>query len=201
MISICDELRKHMVELTGARNVQSLDTSLHLILGLVLVRIGQIRHLLEWHNLNTKLVPVLLDRILRIVRAVKVDALGVLSRTSVITAHNEVGSTVILADDSVPDGLAGTAHAHGKGQETQHGHAIGVARQQRLVYADAGEVVDVAGLGQADNRVDQHVGLTGAGGADGELSVGAVHGVARLEGDDLGPAKLVEVETELSGCV
>jgi hypothetical protein len=118
-----------------------------------------------------------------------------------ITANNEVCSAVILADNSVPDSLTGSAHAHGKGQETQHGHAVGVAGQQGLVHADAGEVVDVTGLGQANDGVDQHVGLTGAGGADSELAVSTVHGVARLESDDLGPAKLVEVETELSGSV
>ena len=118
-----------------------------------------------------------------------------------ITSNNEVGGTVILADNGVPDGLAGTTHAHGKGQETQYSHSIGVAGQQRLVYADTSEVVDVAGLREANDRVDQHVGLTGAGGADCELSVGAVHGVARLEGDDLGPAKLIEVKTQLSGSV
>jgi hypothetical protein len=39
------------------------------------------------------------------------------------------------------------------------------------------------------------------GSADRQLSVGAVHRVARLEGDHLGPAELVEVSTELRGGV
>lgn len=49
-------------------------------------------------------------------------------------------------------------------------------------------MVDVAGLCEADDRVDEDVYLAGAGGADGQLSVGSVHGVAGLEGDNAGPA-------------
>ena len=58
-------------------------------------------------------------------------------------------------------------------------------------------MVNVTGLGQTDDGVDKDVGLSGAGGNDGELTVSAVHGVAGLESDNLGPAKLLEVKTEL----
>jgi hypothetical protein len=44
--------------------------------------------------------------------------------------------------------------------------------------------------------VDEDVGLAGTGSADGQLTVSTVHGVSGLEGDDLGPAKLVEVKAE-----
>lgn len=70
-----------------------------------------------------------------------------------------------------------------------------------MVDADAGEVVDVAGFGEADDGVDEDVGLTGSGGADGEFAVGAVHGVAGLEGDDAGPAQFFEVDAEFGGGV
>jgi hypothetical protein len=194
-IKPCEVDERH----TGAGNVKSLDALLDLVLGLVLVRVGQVRHLLEGHDLDAELVPVLLDGVLRIVRAVEVDALGVLARTGVVTADNEVGGAVVLADDGVPDGLAGAAHAHGQGQQRKHGHAVGVAGHQRLVDADTGEVVNVAGLGEADDGVDEDIGLAGAGSADRQLTMGAVHGVARLERDDLLPAELVEVQTQFRG--
>jgi hypothetical protein len=184
---------------TGSRDVQRLDTLLNLILGLVLVRVGEVGHLLEGHDLDAELVPVLLNSVLCIVGAVKVDALGVLSRTSVVTADNEVGRTVVLADNGVPDGLAGTAHAHGEGQQREDGHAIGVAGHQRLVDADAGEVINVTGLGEAHDGVDEDIGLAGSGSADRQLTMSAVHGVARLESDNLLPAELVEVQTQLRG--
>ena len=69
--------------------------------------------------------------------------------------------------------------------------------EHRLVAAHAGEVVDVAGLGHADRRVDQQVRLRLAGGAEGQLLVGAVQRVAGLEGDDAAPAELAEVGAEL----
>jgi hypothetical protein len=54
-----------------------------------------------------------------------------------------------------------------------------------LVAAHPGEVVDVAGLGQADDGMDQQVGLRLLRGAEGQLLVRAVQRVARLERDHL----------------
>ena len=59
-------------------------------------------------------------------------------------------------------------------------------------------MVDVTGLGEADDRVDKDIGLALAGGADSELTVSTVHRVAGLEGDDLAPSELLEVCAELS---
>jgi hypothetical protein len=58
-------------------------------------------------------------------------------------------------------------------------------------------VVDVSWLREADDWVDEDVGLTGASGTDGQLSVGTMHWVSGLEGDNAGPAQLVEVESQL----
>lgn len=118
-----------------------------------------------------------------------------------VTTDDEVGCTVVLADNSVPDGLARTSHTHSKRQKSQDGHAVGVAGHERLVDTDTGEVVNVTGLGQADDGVDEDVGLAGAGSADRQLTVSAVHGVPGLESDDLGPAKLVKVQTQFGGRV
>ena len=65
-----------------------------------------------------------------------------------------------------------------------------------LVAADAGVVVDVARLGHADDRVDEQVGSIFFRGTERELVVRAVHWVAGLEGDDLGPAELGELFAE-----
>jgi hypothetical protein len=58
-------------------------------------------------------------------------------------------------------------------------------------------VVNVTGLGETDDGLDEDVGLLRAGGADRQLTVSTVHGVSGLESNDLLPAELVEVSTEL----
>lgn len=129
-----------------------------------------------------------------------------------ITADDKVGDAVVLADECMPEGFAGTTHTHGEGEEREDSHTTRIAaifiRQNKcyrlripvhdgLVDAHTGKVVNVAGLGHADNGVDDDVGAELAGGTDGELAVSAVHGVARLEGHDLGPVELVEESASL----
>ena len=185
----------------GAGDVQGAGAGGDLVLGLVLVGIGAVGDLLELDDLDAQFVLVLLDGVLGVVGAVEVDALGVLAGPGVVAADDEVGGPVVLPDDGVPDGLAGTAHPHGQRQQTQDGHAVGVAGQEGLVGPHPGEVVDVPGLGQPDDGVDQHVGLLGPGGAHGQLAVRPVHGVAGLEGDHSVPAELVEVNAQFRGGV
>ena len=185
----------------GTGNVKGADISGDLVLGLVLVDVRAVGDLLELDDLDTQLALVLLDGVLSVVGAVEVLALGVLTGTGVVTANNEVGGAMVLPDDGVPDGLTGTTHTHGQGQETQDGHTVGVTGEESLVGTDTGEVVNVTGLGKTDNGVDQDVGLVGAGGTDGQLTVSSVHGVSGLESDNSGPAELVEVDTELCGSV
>lgn len=170
-----------------------------LVDGEVLVGVGEVDHGLELDHLDTKLLLVLLDEDLSIIRTVVVLALLVLTRTGVVTANDEVGSTVVLSDNGVPESLTGTTHSHGKGQKSEGSHAVGVSGQESLVDTDTGEVVNVTGLGETDDGLDQDVGLLGAGGADRQLTVSSVHGVSGLESDDLLPAELVEVSAELRG--
>lgn len=183
----------------GAGNVHGAGALGNLVGGHVLVAVGDVNHFLELNHLDAELFLVLLDELLGVIRAVVVLAILVLARASVVTANNEVGRAVVLADDGVPEGLAGTTHAHGQRQQGESGHAVGVSRQQGLVDSDTGEVVNVAGFGQADNRVDEDVGPLRAGSADRQLAVSAVHGVASLEGNDLFPAQFVEVRAQLGG--
>lgn len=185
----------------GTGDVEGLDASGDLVNGAVLVGIGEVGDHLEFDNLDAELILVLLDGVLSIVGTVEILALGVGTRTGVVTTNNEVGSTMVLADDGVPDGLTGTTHTHGQTEETQDGHAVGVTGKERLVCADTGEVVNVTGLGQTDNRVNQDIGLAGTSRADSQLTVSTVHGVTGLESDDAGPAQFVEVDAQLCGGV
>lgn len=185
----------------GTGDVEGLDASGDLVNGAVLIGVGQVGDHLELDDLDAELVLVLLDGVLGIVGTVEVLTLGVGARTGVVTTDNEVGGTMVLTDDGVPDGLTGTTHTHGQAEQTQNGHAVGVAGQESLVGADTGEVVNVTGLGQTDDGVDQDIGLAGASRADSQFTVSTVHGVTGLESDDTGPAQLVEVDTQFRGGV
>jgi hypothetical protein len=170
-----------------------------LVDGEVLVRVGEVDHGLELDHLDTKLLLVLLDEDLSIIRTVVVLTLLVLTGTGVVTTDDEVGSTVVLSDNGMPESLTGTTHAHSKGKEGEGGHAVGVSGQESLVDTDTGEVVNVTGLGETDDGLDEDVGLLRAGSADRQLTVSTVHGVSGLESNDLLPAELVEVSAELRG--
>jgi hypothetical protein len=159
-------------------DVEGLGTCRNLVLGHVLIGVGEIGDLLELNDLDTELRAILLDRMLSIVGAVELLTLGVLTGTGVVTANNEVGGTVVFTDDSVPDSLTGTAHAHSKGQESKSRHSVGVAGKKGLVGADTGEVVNVTGLGETDHRVDKNISLAGASGTDGQFTVSSVHRVS-----------------------
>jgi hypothetical protein len=62
-------------------------------------------------------------------------------------------------------------------------------------------MINVTRLGKTNNGVDEDIGLTGARSTDSQLTMSAMHGVPRLESNDLLPAQLVEVETQLGRCV
>ena len=118
-----------------------------------------------------------------------------------VAADDEVRDAVVLADDPVPHGLARPAHAHRQRQQRQRRRPVRVARHDALVAADPGVVVDVAGLRETHDRMDQQIGLHLFGGAERELEVRAMQRVARLEGDDLAPPQQREVLAQLRGRV
>ena len=118
-----------------------------------------------------------------------------------VAPNDEVRGAKVLADDGVPERLARAAHAHRQRQEGERGHAVRVGAHDGLVDAHARVVVDVARLGQADDGLNQHVGLVHPRRPDRQLAVSAVHRVARLEGDDLAPGELLEELARLGGRV
>ena len=179
-------------------NVERRSTRRHLVHRLVLVCVRQIRHHLERHHLDAKLLRVLFDEILRIVRAVKVFALAVLARASVITTNNKVRYTKVLANNRVPQCLTRSSHTHGKWQERKCGHTLRVAGHQALVDTHARVVVDITRLGKANNGMDEDIGLQFTSRTDGQFTVRAVHRVTSLESHDAAPRDLVEVVAQLS---
>ena len=62
-------------------------------------------------------------------------------------------------------------------------------------------MVDIAGFGQPDDRVDEDVGPSLSGRADGKLAMGAMHRVAGLKGNNFAPREFMKVSTKLRGVV
>ena len=112
-----------------------------------------------------------------------------------VSADDEVAGPVVLADYGVPNGLSRPTHAHGQRQERESGGGVRVTLEYGLVAAHPGVVVHVTRLGHPDGGVDEEVGLDLASRPQGELDVGAVHGVAGLERHHPLPSELVEAGT------
>ena len=129
-----------------------------------------------------------LKNLLRLVGAIERLAVGIFAGTGVIAAHDEVRAAMVLADDRMPNGLARSAHAHGERQQGKLRGRLRELGEQQLVAAHSRVVIHVAGLGHAHHRMNQQVGLDLLGGAESQFDVGAVHGVASLEGDHAAPA-------------
>ena len=182
----------------SARDVKSANASWDLILRTVLVTVWQVGHHLERYDLNTKLGLVLLDCVLCIIRTVEFLSLAVLPGSCMITANDEVRCTKVLADDGVPDSFARASHTHSQRQKAENSHAIGVSREKCLVDTNSGEMIDISRLRKADNRMDEDIGLAGTSSTNSQFSVGSVHRVSGLEGNNFRPAKLVKVKSQLS---
>src|SRR5579872_2297950 len=103
---------------------------------------------------------------------------------------------MIFADERVPDGFARSAHAHRKRQHGKFDAASGEFRKQQLVATYPREVVDVAGFGHPDRRMDKQVGFDLFGGAEGQLHVGAMHWVTSLKGDHAAPTQPGKLSTQ-----
>ena len=84
----------------GAGNVQDLVARLDFIVGHVAVFIFEVHHHVERNHGDADVGFVLLEDFLRLVRAVEGLAVGVLARTGMIAAHDEVGAAMVLADQT-----------------------------------------------------------------------------------------------------
>lgn len=113
-----------------------------------------------------------------------------------VAADNKVGCAIIFADDSMPYCLTRPRHTHGKGEECEVSHAVRILGHDRRVDANASIMVHVTGFGETTNGVYEDIRLVLTRGTDSQLAVRPVHGIARLERDDLFPYKFLEVGTE-----
>src|SRR6187551_1972026 len=132
---------------------------------------------LEHQRLDPELDDVdLLEDLLRVVGAVVVTGTG-----------------VIAADDEVQDRLARAGIVHLRRLHPQHHPILRVVLlHQHLVAAHPHVSGDIAGLGLADQRVDEEA-VAGLQRSLGQVLVGAMDRVAGLESDDLLPAARLEV--------
>lgn len=124
---------------------------------MILVGRGQIGHLLEWNHLDLQFIMISDNQVLRIVRAVEILSLRIFAWSGVVTADNEVSGTEILSNDGMPHSLPWSGHAHSERQKGQVTHSIRVFLHDRFVYSDAGIMINIAGLGEADNGVNEDI--------------------------------------------
>src|SRR6266404_3873289 len=110
-------LVSNTLAMVGARDVQDARPFGYLVSGEIFVLIFEVDHHVERHHGDADFRFVLLEDFLGLVGTVERLAIGVLARTGVVAAHDKVATTVVLANQSVPDGLAGSTHAHGQGQQ------------------------------------------------------------------------------------
>lgn len=73
-----------------------------LILGQVLVSFRAVGDHLERNHYNTKLLLMLSNQRLRVIRAVEVLVVAIFARTRVVSTNNKVGTSVILANNRMP---------------------------------------------------------------------------------------------------
>ncbi len=179
----------------GPGDVQNAVALFHFIIGHVAIFVLEVHHHAEGHHGDADFRFVLLEEFLRLVRAVKRLAVGVLARTGMVAAHDQVRAAMILADQRVPDRLARSTHTHGKREERELLRPLRVLRTQQLIATHARVVVHIAGLGHTDHRVDQKVRFDLLGGAEGEFDVRAVHRIAGLEGYDTAPSEAGKFST------
>src|SRR4029077_153727 len=128
-------------------------------------------------------------------------SVGILARAGMVAADDEVGASVVFADGGVPYGATRAANAHGERDKGEFGGAGRIFPNEELVTANTGEVIDIAGLGHANDRMDKKTGFDLFRGTEGKSDVGAVHRVAGLKGDDAAPALVRKIGAKLSWCL
>ena len=142
---------------------------------------------------------MLLEQFLGVVRTVEVLAVGILSWTGMIAAHDEVRASMVFSYQAVPHRFARSAHAHGERQHGELDRALGILREQQLIAAGADEIIHVARLGHADRGMNEQIRLDLLGGTHGQFDVRPMHGITRLEGHDFGPAHAPELGAQVGG--
>ena len=98
---------------------------------------------------------VFAEQVLGVVGAVKIFAGRVCAGSRVVAANDEMGASVVFADEPVPNRLAGARHAHRKVQQRHGCGGLRVLIKHRLVAAHSREVINVTGLCKSYNRMNK----------------------------------------------
>ena len=181
----------------GAGEVQDLVGLLRLVGREVLGLVLDVDHHLERHHCDVEFLFVLPEEFLRIVRSVERVAVLVVAGARMIAADDEVRAAIVLAHDRMQKSFAWPAHAHGEIQQAQLRRLLGVLLEDVLIAAHAREVIDVARLGHADDRVNQQIRIGFAGRTERQFLVRPVQRVPGLESNDLAPSQLAETTAQL----
>ena len=119
--------------------------------------------------------------------------------TGMIALHDEVGASVVAADDRVPQRFARAGSAHRERQQRKGRELSRIVPQDLLVALDAREMVQVPVHADSDHGMQQEVASSLPGGGEGHLPLALVHRAAGVERDDPSPAEPVEEPGQLRG--
>lgn len=77
-----------------------------------------------------------------------------------ISTDNEVRSSKVLPNDSVPDSLTRTSHPHGKWKQGEVRHSIRVLRHDRFIDTNSCVMIDVSRFRETHDRMNENVDLS-----------------------------------------
>src|SRR6266581_8649829 len=136
---------------------------------------------MEWHHCYADLRLVFLKQFLSGVWLVEGFAAGIFTRPGMIAPDDHVRTTAVFSNNSMPNRLPRSRHAHGKRQEGKFRGATRILRQNCLKTSDAREIINVTGLGHSHCRMNQQTRFSLSTRTESQFNMGPMHRVARLK--------------------
>jgi hypothetical protein len=81
------------------------------------------------------------------------------TRVCVAATDDEMGAVVVFSHNGMPQGLPGTCHSHGKGQQAQQHHVVGVIWGHIQVAVNSGKIIDLPLPDLLGHRVEEQAGF------------------------------------------
>ena len=176
-----------------ARKLQRSGGFADLVLRHVLCTVLDVDHISKRHDRNVELVRIFLQELLRLIRTVKRLAIAVRSGARMVTANDEVRATVVFSNERMPERFTRAGHAHCERQKAQRRRLLRVVLEKLLVAAYAREMIDIARLCHAYDRVNKEIGFSVLRRAERELEMRSMHGVSGLKCNHTPPSELLEL--------
>jgi len=148
----------------------------HLAIRRVAVFVGEIHELAHRHARDPQLLFVPPHQLLSVVRTVERLARGAATRTRVVGAHDRVGTAVVLLNEREQQRFLRSRQPHRVRQERERHRIVRIVGQDRLAGADPRVVIDVTGLSEPYDGVDQELGVALSRRAECDLVIDAVGG-------------------------